>query len=100
MCSQYWTLKDVEFICPHCGSKEKDNIQTHFLGDVGSCVNYYSIDEDIDELSGWSGTIEPPLDDFIGGCSNCKETVWFGALALNGHITNIWPLKEESSGYV
>jgi hypothetical protein len=92
----YWTLA-CEFTCPNCGEPQKGELQTHFMGDVGSCANYYNIGDEIPELQGITATLGPIdegwPDDFIGTCFNCLGWIDFGAIIEDGKVMKVWPFK-------
>ena len=80
MCSSYWTLKEVELKCPKCKKVSIWELQTHFMGQIGSCLNYYKLKEKIFELKGIKEAIlDDENDSFIGECPYCNEYVYFGA---------------------
>jgi hypothetical protein len=90
----YWSLLDVTFTCPGCGAKVTDTVQTHFMGEVGSCSNYYRIGEMVPELEGCTVTLGPghTRDEFIGKCDECSTFVDFGARIEGGIVVEVWPL--------
>jgi hypothetical protein len=92
MCSSYWNLKNVGFTCPECGALTSDDLQTHFMGDVGSCSNWYVTGQTIPELAGVSVTLgRGGPDTFIGGCPECDAIIDFGAKIVNGVVVEVWP---------
>jgi hypothetical protein len=95
MCSSYWNLK-VEFVCPRCGLTSTDDIQTHFMGEPGSCVNYYGLGEPVAELQGIAtATLGPDgPDDFIGICGHCVTCFDFGGRIEDGRVIEVWPFRE------
>lgn len=100
MCASYWNLKDVEFICPHCGAKVKDTLQTHFMGDM-SFMEYYSIGEKVPLLGNMTVTLRPIgadkwMDDFIGFCDDCNGVVYFGAQITDGAVIEVWPIPDDN----
>jgi hypothetical protein len=97
MCSMYWTLENVEFTCPKCGTEGTAHLQTHFMGEALSCLNYYSMGEKIPELGDMTVTLRPLdketyLDDFTGKCEACNTWVDFGGNIVNGTVTEVWPI--------
>lgn len=94
MCSMYWNI-EVEYSCPKCHIITKDEgAQTHFQGEVGSCVNYYKMNEPVPELAGLNdGRIEPPIDSLISTCSHCGEWVDLGFEVKSGSVVSVWPLR-------
>ena len=101
MCSQYWTLK-ATFSCPYCGHENIDaQLQTHFMGDYGSCLNYYKIGDSIAELRGvksaklgYKGS-----DDFISSCKACNKFIIFGADIEDEKVVKIYSIKEDMYGH-
>jgi hypothetical protein len=92
MCSSYWNLKNVGFTCPECGALTSDDLQTHFMGVVGSCMNDYAIGQPIPELAGVSVTLgKDGPDDLIGRCLECDAMIDFGARIENGVVVEVWP---------
>jgi len=94
MCAQYWNLRDVKFICPHCGAATEDTLQTHFMGDF-SYNQYYAIGEKVPLLGNMTVTLRPVgadkwIDDFIGNCGKCDEMVDFGAQITDGVVEKVW----------
>ena len=71
MCSEYWNL-NTEITCPHCGVTAELNLQTHWMGDYGSCVNNYRLGDPIAELNGIADAVmdssDGGYDDFITTC--------------------------------
>jgi hypothetical protein len=96
MCSQYWTLIDIEFTCPRCLATTKDDLQTHFMGEIGSCSNRYELGTPVEELKFISATLGPRKegypDDFIGQCGECKTWVDFGAVIIDGKVIKVYPI--------
>lgn len=88
MCSMYWTIY-ADLACPKCHEVSKWELQTHFEGDVGSCINYYSLNESIEELKHIRYmTIDDSFRDaFIGCCELCKTTASFGFTVKGGKVT-------------
>lgn len=91
MCTQHWNLR-VSFSCPNCGA-EHSELQTHLMGDFGSCVNYYTLGEPVEELKGVSTVLDGQNDDFIGQCTACKAFIEFGAEIVAGAVHTVWPLR-------
>jgi hypothetical protein len=97
MCSAYWTLKDVPFTCPSCGVASTIELQTHFMGEPGSCVNYYSLGEPVEELQDIEAVTlgdEGP-DDFIGDCPKCHAWFDFGGRIVKGAVVSAWPIVRD-----
>ena len=74
----YWTLK-APAVCPSCDEVETVEMQTHWMGEVGSCLNTYDLGQPIAELEGFSGWM-PPDESFIARCGKCQT--WFDVRAL------------------
>ena len=95
MCSMYWNLT-VDFTCPvpDCGAENVGaELQTHWMGDVGSCSNRYAIGQSVDELDGIEAETLGPggPDDLIGHCDSCQTFIDFGARVENGAVVEVWP---------
>lgn len=91
MCSMYWTLI-AEVTCPSCGTTYEDEMQTHWMGEAGSCVNYYRIGQPIPELAGvaTAADAEPYSDDaFWTECPKCEWSADLGVEVENGVITRL-----------
>ena len=101
MCSMYWNLF-AEFTCPACGKVQKGELQTHFMGDIGSCVNYYNIGDSIPELKGITATLGPVdegwPDDLIGDCIECGVWIDFGASIEDGKVMKVWSFRFRKVG--
>ena len=97
MCSMYWNL-NTRIICPECRKKELWNLQTHFMGDYGSCINNYKLKENIPELKKVSVILDGRIDDFIGDCSNCGKFYDFGAEIIEGKVMKVWILNKKLKG--
>lgn len=91
MCSQYWTL-NAKIKCPKCQKGNIWDLQTHFMGDVGSCVNVYELGEKVEELKGISVLLDGKVDDFIGDCPKCGEFFNLGANIVNGSVEKVFIL--------
>lgn len=86
MCSMYWNLK-VSVLAP-CGHQAESNLQTHFMGAFGSCMNYYGMHEPVDELDGFTGDI--PFDHWlIGECGSCKKFFYVPARCESGQVVEL-----------
>jgi hypothetical protein len=85
----------VEYDCPICDAHQVDGLQTHFMGDFGSCVNYYVIDQPVEELRGIhaAGLGEGMADDFVSVCRNCRGFVDWGARIENEAVVEVWPYR-------
>ena len=92
----YWTIKDVRLKCPACKKTSIWELQTHFMGEDGSCLNYYKIGEKVLELKGIEfATLNGENDDFIGHCLHCDNYMRFGAKIKAETIVKIFPLLKE-----
>src|SRR5258708_15758111 len=80
MCASYWN-PTTKMAWPKCGQTTTWELQTHFMGELGSYSHMYTIGETIPELQGVSVLLDGRIDDFIGGCPNCKETLYHLNLA-------------------
>ena len=90
MCNAYWNLRvDVE--CPK-GHRYSDELQTHFMGEPGSCLNYYALGEPVEELQGVTVVLDGRIDAFIGECKDCKAFYDCGAEIIEGRVTRVWAL--------
>lgn len=93
MCTMYWNL-NTKMRCPSCGKASLWNLQTHFMGDFGSCVNVYKLDENVAELEGITLVLDGKIDDFIGDCPECGKFFDLGAKIVKGRVTKVWFLNE------
>lgn len=93
MCASYWNL-DAKIKCPNCGKTNTWNLQTHFMGYIGSCNHWYKLDEKIDELKGVNVILDGRIDDFIGDCPKCEKFFDLGAEIVDGRVERVWILKE------
>lgn len=91
MCSAYWTVTDINFTCPFCNEDSVIDIQTHFMGDVGSCSNYYKLFEQVPELQNVSATL---ADDFTGSCPKCNNFFDFGAGIKDGKVISTYVIRD------
>lgn len=94
VCSAYWNL-EAQVSCRKCGHVYTDDLQTHFMGEWGSCENYYEIDEPVEELKGVSVILNGENDDFISICPECKEAGDFGAEIVQGKVVRVWSLPSR-----
>ena len=106
MCSRYWNL-DTEIVCPKCNKKSIWNLQTHFMGEVGSSGNYYKLEENIPELKNTNIVLDGKNDSFCGDCPKCgtdaNNANWvlydFGAEIVDGKVVKIWRLINTEDKY-
>lgn len=94
MCSMYWNLH-ADITCPNCGEIERGaELQTHWNGEYGSCLNRYELGQPVKELAGIEAARLPDAgDDFIGSCDACGAFIDFGARIANGAVVEVWPLR-------
>lgn len=94
MCSAYWNLR-ASYACPKCGAEIKDDqLQTHFMGEPGSCMNEYQVGDKVDELSGISApSMVAAGDDLIGICDDCDITIDLDAEIVDGQVVRVWPYQ-------
>lgn len=73
----YWNIK-AEVACPRCGKVEERELQTHWMGEIGSCLNHYRLGEKVEELKGVTAAVlDGTNDDFITNCrEGCGESEW------------------------
>lgn len=69
-------------------------MQTHFMGDFGSCINRYKLGETVPELKRVSVILDGENDDLIGDCPSCDAFFNFGAEINKGKVTKLFVLKE------
>lgn len=93
MCASYWNL-DAKMTCPGCGKTAVWNLQTHFMGYLGSCEHYYKLNESVHELEGVSVILDGRIDDFNGDCEECGKFFDVGAEIVDGKVKRFWVLKE------
>ena len=94
MCSMYWTVK-AEAPCPECGSRRMRELQTHWLGEIGSCLNVYALGEPVLELEGIRTAVIDGLGDraFVDSCEDCKAFTHYGGRVEDESIVEVWPIK-------
>lgn len=93
MCSMYWNLI-TKMKCPECGKITLWNLQTHFMGSVGSYINNYKLGDKVPELKGVSITLNDKIDDFNGDCENCGKFFDVGAKIIDGRVEEVFVIKE------
>ena len=97
MSTEYWNLK-ARVTCPHCGNEHEDNLQTHWMGEDRSFLNYYSINERIPELHGiQSAVLDGVKDDFSSFCRKCRNSSSFGARIVDEAVVELFALPIEST---
>lgn len=95
MCASYWNL-DTKIKCPACGQTAVWNLQTHFMGYLGSCEHFYKLNAEIDELKGIDVLLDGRIDDFIGDCEKCGRFFDIGAKIVKGKVKKVWILSERN----
>lgn len=93
MCASYWNL-DTKIKCPNCCKVGKWNLQTHFMGDFGSCINFYKLGQTIPELKGITVTLDGKIDDFIGDCPSCDKLFDLGGAIVDGRVEKVYIMQE------
>lgn len=92
MCSMYWTL-NANITCPKCSHNYNGELQTHFMGEIGSCMNYYNLNQSVDELKGVSVVLDGRNDSFIDECPKCNEFNDYGAKITKGKVKKVWAIE-------
>lgn len=93
MCASYWNLA-TKMTCPACGKISTWNLQTHFMGYLGSCEHYYKLGEKVHELDGLTVLLDGKTDDFNGDCDECGRFFDVGAEVIHGKVKKVWILRE------
>jgi hypothetical protein len=94
VCSMYWSVW-ADVVCPSCGLEQRCDLQTHFMGEPGSCVNYYELGEPVEELAGVeAATLNGENDDFCAFCT-CGKFWLLGARIENGAVVAVWALPDK-----
>ncbi len=93
MCASYWNL-DTKIKCPKCGKITVWNLQTHFMGYLGSSEHYYKLGEKIHELEGITVLLDGRVNDFNGDCEDCGRLFDVGAEIVKGKVKRVWVLRE------
>lgn len=86
MCSAYWNL-NTKVKCPSCKRTSVWELQTHWMGDTGSCLNYYELNENVEELEGIKQA--DISGRFIGFCPKCHAHRDFDAIIVNSCVTEV-----------
>ncbi len=98
MCTMYWNLK-AWFNCPKCGDESDVELQTHWLGCAGSCVNHYGLGERVEELKGIpEAVLDGENDRFAGICGVCGARIGFGARIVDEAVVEVWPIAFREAG--
>ena len=95
MCTKYWNL-NTKMKCPNCGKASIWNLQTHFMGDYGSCLNEYKLGEKIKELDNLSVVLNGKNNDFIRDCPSCGKFFDLGAKIREGIVEKVYLLKNQN----
>ncbi len=93
MCASYWNLK-AKMTCLCCGKTTIWELQTHFMGELGSYSHIYTTGETIPELQGVSVRLDGRIDDFIGDCPKCEALFDVGAEIVEGKVTEVFILQQ------
>jgi hypothetical protein len=100
MCSMYWNLM-ADVACPKCGKVERRELQTHWCGEAGSCVNRYELGQPVEELQGIEAANLPSDELFVTTCGTCpteNSNGYFfdcGARIENGAVVRVWPIENN-----
>ena len=94
MCSAYWNLEAI-VTCPQCHKRKTWTLQTHFMGDFGSCVNHYTLGEPVEELADMNVRLDGMQEGFIGNCPKCGASFDFGANIIGGKVEQVFPVHSE-----
>ncbi|MDO8618591.1 MAG: hypothetical protein Q7R49_01445 [Candidatus Daviesbacteria bacterium] len=89
----YWNL-DTEMKCPKCGKTTLWNLQTHFMGDLGSFGHPYKLGEKIQALGNMTILLDGKINDFTGDCDKCGRFFDVGAEIVDGIVIRVWVLNE------
>ena len=95
MCSAFWNLEVPALICPYCGGKVCENLQTHFRGEIGDCLQNYHIDEKIPNLIGLTGRLAEMGDSLCSVCEDCNHYLDYDAVIRKGIIIGVEFLPDE-----
>lgn len=97
MCCEYWTLR-ADYTCPLCGSEEQGELQTHWMGDLGSCLDCYQLGQKVPQLRGIEAATlgaDGP-EEFISVCRSCHGIIDWGARIENEVVVRVWPYRWTS----
>ena len=89
MCSAYWSLK-TELSCPKCEKTDVWDLQTHFMGEFGSCINEYKLGQKVEELKNVTVSLDGKNESFCGSCSGCNKFFELGAEINKGKVTKVF----------
>lgn len=65
------------------------------MGDYGSCLNEYKLNEKVEELKGVSVVLDGRVDDFIGDCAYCGKFFDLGAEIKDGRVEKVFLLPSR-----
>ena len=93
---KYWTLL-ADVTCPHCGTEYEGAFQVYFMGETGSNVHSYRMNQPVAELHGLSGRQREMQ--FMGICPNgeCREWDDWRFEVEDGKVVRVWPLDTTSA---
>ncbi len=76
-----------------CGSSEDGELQTHWMGDLGSCLDYFELGAPIPQLRGIEAATlgQDGPDDFISICRLCGGLIDWGARIEDERVVRVWP---------
>ena len=88
---KYWTLL-ADVTCPHCENESEGEFQVYFMGEAGSNVHSYRMNQPVAELHGLSGRQREMQ--FMGVCPNgeCREWDDWRFEVEDGKVVRVWPL--------
>jgi hypothetical protein len=93
MCASYWNVK-ATLLCPACGKEDKWELQTHFMGYMGSCQHEYTLGKEVDELEGVTVLLDGRIADFSGSCPKCDARFDVGANIVAGKIEKLFIIRQ------
>ena len=93
MCTEYWNLR-ADVRCP-VGHELSGDLQTHFMGDGGSCLYHYDMGEPVQELEGITVTLDARNDSLIAECKVCPAFYDFGAEIVEGRVMRVWYMPRD-----
>lgn len=89
MCSAYWNLK-TKLKCPKCSNETVWDLQTHFMGEPGSCINEYELGQKVNELKKVTVSLNGNDEGFCGSCPDCKKFFDLGAEINKGIVKKVF----------
>ncbi len=66
------------------------NLQTHFMGDFGSCIDRYKLGQEVDELKGVTVSLNGKEEGFCGSCSHCHKFFDLGGEIDKGKVIKVF----------